>query len=177
MKGTCIVGIAHKGGVWMGCDSMASTDYHKARMRAPKIFRVGDMLVGVCGALRVRDVVEAMSMPARSEADANDRDFLVRSFIPALRTALKDAGTLTTDDGIDDFEGGMLIGYRTRLYQLFADFALMEHAEWATGSGGEYALGSLFSTSGEPQKRIKTALSAACEFSPSCGPPFVIEKL
>jgi ATP-dependent protease HslVU (ClpYQ) peptidase subunit len=177
VKGTCIVGIAHKGVVWMGCDSMASTDYHKARMRAPKIFRVGDMLVGVCGSLRARDVVETVALPSRAESETNDRDYLVRSYIPALRTAMKDAGVLSTDDGVDDFNGGMLVGYRGRVYQVFADFALMEHAEWATGSGGEYALGSLFSTSGDPAKRIKTALQAACEFSPSCGPPFVVEKL
>lgn len=177
MKGTCIVGIAHKGAVFMGCDSMASTDYHKARMLAPKIFRVGDMLIGVCGSLRVRDVVETVTLPPRAESDTNDRDYLVRYYVSALRAAMKDAGVLATEDGVDDFNGSMLIAYRGKLYHLHSDFALLEHNEWATGSGGEYALGSLFSTSGEPQKRIKTALQAACEFSPSCGPPFVIEKL
>lgn len=176
MKGTCIVGIVHNGNVWMGCDSMASSEYVKSEMRAPKIFRSGEMLIGVCGALRVRDVVEFITANERGEGVVNDRAFLIQNYVPALRSGLKDAGVLDTDEG-DAFDGGMLIGYRGRLFQLYSDFALMEHERWAVGSGSEYALGSLFSTSGEPQKRIKTALQAACEFSPSCGPPFVIEKL
>lgn len=177
MKGTCIVGIAHKGVVWMGCDSMASGEYVKAAIREPKVFRTGEMLIGVCGTVRVRDVVEFTAPPERTESITNDREYLVRSYIPALRAAFRDAGTLSTDDGVEEFGGAMLLAYRGALYEMCYEFSLMERAEWAVGSGSEYALGSLFSTSGDPQKRIRTALQAACEFSPSCGPPLVIEKL
>jgi ATP-dependent protease HslVU (ClpYQ) peptidase subunit len=177
VKGTCIVGIAHKGVVWMGCDSMASDGRAKMRMLAPKVVRTGDLLVGVCGSLRVRDTVEYVALPERGEAMKDDREYLVRSYVPHLRAALKDAGVLATDDGLDEVDSNMLLAYRKRLYSLYDDFSLLEHAEWAVGSGSEYALGSLFSTSGDPAKRIKTALQAACEFSPSCGPPFVLEKL
>jgi ATP-dependent protease HslVU (ClpYQ) peptidase subunit len=176
LKGTCIVGIVHGGNVWMGCDSMASSDYVKAEMRVPKIFRVGEMLIGVCGSLRVRDIVEFVPLPARLESDTNDRGYLVTSYVPQLRNALKEAGVLDADE-VDSFDGGMLIAYRGRLFQVYSDFAIMEQERWAVGSGSDYALGSLFSTSGDPQKRIKTALQAACEFSPSCAPPFHIEKL
>lgn len=177
MKGTCIVGIAHKGTVWMGCDSMASSAYLKLALKEPKIFRNGDMLFGVCGTVRIRDVIEFTTPPERGESMTSDREYLVRSYAPTLRNAMKDAGILETVDGIDEWGGAMLIGYRGKLYSMEGDFALMEQKEWATGSGCEYALGSLFSTSGEPQKRIKTALMAACEYSPSCGPPLLVAKL
>jgi ATP-dependent protease HslVU (ClpYQ) peptidase subunit len=176
MKGTCIVGVVHGGHVWMGCDSMASSEYIKTEMRVPKVFRVGEMLVGVCGSLRVRDIVEFVSLPARLESETSDRAFLVTQYIPTLRSSLKDAGVLDSEE-VDAFDGGMLIGYRGRLYQLYADFAVMEQERWAIGSGSDFALGSLYSSTGEPKARIKKALEAACEFSPSCAPPFVIERL
>lgn len=174
--GTCIVGIVHGKDVWMGCDSMASDERAKVQMLAPKIMRVGDMLIGVCGALRIRDVVEFVTMPERTES-VSDREYIVRSYIPALRNALREAGTLTTEDGLEEYYGDMLIAYRAKLYSLCEDFALLEHSHWATGSGGMYAMGALYATKGEPRTRIKTALQAACEYSPSCGPPFHIEKL
>jgi ATP-dependent protease HslVU (ClpYQ) peptidase subunit len=176
VRGTCIVGIVHGSNVWMGCDSMAANEFVKADMRVPKVFRVGEMLVGVCGSLRVRDIVEFIALPARLESETSDRAFLVTSYIPQLRVSLKEAGVLDSEEA-DAFDGGMLMGYRGKLYQLYSDFAIMEHERWAVGSGSEFALGSLYSSTGEPQKRIKTALQAACEFSPSCAPPFVIEKL
>jgi ATP-dependent protease HslVU (ClpYQ) peptidase subunit len=177
LKGTCIVGIVHNGAVWLGCDSMASGEYVKSTMVAPKVFRCGDMLIGLCGTVRGRDIIEFMVPPERAEAMTCDREYIVRSFVPALRQSLRDAGYLTVDDGVETFDCLLLIAYRSRLFMVGDDFYVMEHKEWSVGSGSEYALGSLFSTSGDPQKRIRTALQAACEFSPSCGPPFVLEKL
>lgn len=177
MKGTCIVGIVHGASVWIGCDSMASGEYVKAPLVAPKVFRVGDMLIGVCGTVRGRDVIEFAGTPDRPESMTGDREYLIRTYVPHLRQAMKESGMLSIDDGIEEYYGAMLIGYRERLYVLDSDFSIMEHERWAVGSGSEYALGSLFSTTGDPQKRIRQALNAAVEFSPTCGPPFHIEKL
>jgi ATP-dependent protease HslVU (ClpYQ) peptidase subunit len=177
VKGTCIVGIAHKGVVWMGCDSMASGEYLKSTMLAPKVVRTGDMLIGICGTVRGRDIIEYTTPPERAEAMASDREYVVRAYVPTLRQSLRDAGYLSVEDGVESHDCQLLVAYRGRMYVVGGDFYVMEHKEWSIGSGSEYALGSLFSTTGEPQKRIKTALQAACEFSPSCAPPFVIEKL
>lgn len=175
-KGTCIVGIACKNVVHMGCDSMASIGDAKMPMIAPKIVRVGDLLVGICGAVRVRDVVEYTTPPDRSEI-VGDREFLVRSYIPQLRAALKDAGALTSEDGTECMDADIMIGYRGTLYTLLGDFCLLSAGAWAVGSGSEYALGSLYSTSGDPAKRIRKALQAASEYSRSCGPPYHMFKL
>lgn len=176
MKGTCIVGVVHGASVWVGCDSMASDGSSKHALAVPKVFRVGDMLLGVCGGIRLRDVIEFVVPPERAEG-VTDREYLIRSYVPQLRATFKESGVLLTEDGLDEFGGAVLIAYRGKLYELDCDFAVMEHECWATGSGSEYALGAMFATTGDPKKRITTALEAACEYSPTCAPPFHIEKL
>ena len=54
---TAIVGLVHKGRVWMGGDSAYSTDDEVWIQRDPKVFRRGDVLIGTCGTGRFESLM------------------------------------------------------------------------------------------------------------------------
>lgn len=182
MKGTCIVGIEHKGTVWVGSDTLATNGSEKLVLAdAGKVFKIGeDILVGVAGDIRVRDVIRYdVTAPERTDAEDDDQRYLVRCLIPELRLRLREAGAIWSENGSEQAEFSILLGYRGHLYILDDDFSVLRGADgyYSVGSGCEYALGALTVVKGSPHQRITRALEAACKFSPSCGGPFVIERI
>lgn len=181
--GTCIVGIKDKGGVYIGADSCGSDNWFRQPREDRKLFRIGDdILVGSCGSFRVRDVLAYHVTAPERPKDIDGREYVVRLLIPEIRRALNDAGALAyAQDRTESIDGAFLLAYDGALYCVEEDLQVGVTAGGiaTTGSGYEYALGSLFSSKHikDAKKRIRLALEAAAHFAPSVGPPFHIEKL
>lgn len=177
---TCIVGVIADDGVYMGGDSLASepTSMDKYPLKGmSKVFHNGPLLIGVCGSLRMAQLLRySLKIPQRSKV-MSDHEFMATKFIHAVRRCFKDGGFGKMPEGEDNEGGNFIVGYRGGLYTIYVDFQVNEWA-WnyaAIGSGGNYALGSLFMTEGvKPEQRIISALEAATHFNAGVSPPFEI---
>lgn len=178
---TCIVGIEHKGTVYLGGDSAATnSSMDRTIIKDPKVFVRGDVAFGVCGLPKVMDALaHVVKLP--SQVGGTDRAFLVGELIPAIREGLQklDCTHTTAEEGTY-FEGAMLLGYRGKLYELQGNFQLIHSSTgWAAvGSGEALANGAFRSTAHirDPEERLLAALEAACG-NAGVAPPFTIVKV
>ncbi|MBW3636492.1 MAG: hypothetical protein KY445_08520 [Armatimonadetes bacterium] len=181
---TAIVGIVEDGEVWMGADSAAIFGDNTSTLKAPKIARNGEMLIGCAGGLRVLQIVHYVFEPPSHPDGMDALRYMVGPFVAELRRCLGENGTLTQKEGKDETAPvtHFLIGYRGRLFYMDADFTVTEPPRgWETsGSGCEVAAGVLHTLQTHfctPDVRIRAALNAAADLIWSVSPPFHIEKL
>jgi ATP-dependent protease HslVU (ClpYQ) peptidase subunit len=174
---TCIAGVVHGGQVFIGGDSAGVGPGWDLTVRADeKVFQNGAFLFGFTTSFRMGQLLRyVLTPPIPHEGQDVDR-FMVGDFVNAVRTCLKDGGFATKDK---EQEGGgtFLIGYRGRLYVIHDDYQVARpvNAYAAAGSGNSFALGSLFSTEGQPpEERVRTALSAAEAHSAGVRGPFLV---
>ncbi len=175
---TCIVGLEHKGAVWLGGDS-AATDggLNRTIIKDPKVFVKGPVGFGVCGLPKVMDAI-AHGIDLPKQGSEGDREFLVSKLVPALRDGLKKLDCTVEDLNYGVcFHGSMLIGYRGKLYNLEGNFQLVHSSECfdSVGSGSAIAKGSLHGSKDikDPKKRLLKALDAST-INAGVAPPFVI---
>lgn len=176
---TCIVGVEHKGSVWMGGDSAATDNsFNRTIIKDPKVFIKNNVGFGVCGLPKVMDAVaHGLEIPTQKSGQT-DRQFLVSTLVPALREGLERFDCIEKHPEYGSiFHGSMLIGYRGKVYDLQSNFQFVHNSEGfaSAGSGGELAKGSLISTKGmsNPKKRILTALQVSTA-NAGVAPPFVV---
>lgn len=181
---TCIVGLEHKGKVYIGGDSAGTGGYHQVIMAEPKVFKRGRFVIGYTTSFRMGQLLQhTLKVPAwRSEWADNLPGFMVSKFIPAVRTCLRDGGFLKTDSEV--IKGGtFLVGYRGNLFVVESDMQVGRIADgyYAVGCGMELALGSMHTTSTsldpfeqDPRHRITLALEAAEHFSAGVSGPFTV---
>ena len=169
-----VIGVVENSGeIWLGADSMASTDEGFIRnFDAQKIFKNGSYTFAYIGSPRGGQLLrEHIFKPPK---DIN--------LLPnAIYKQFEDNGALVTDD--DSAIGtqcNFLVVFKKKLYEVYSDFQLNEIVTYTSiGHGSYIALGSLFSTEElkyTPKERIDIALKAASRFSSATGPPFVIMK-
>lgn len=186
---TCIVGIeAQDGSVWIGGDS-AVTDNNGGRsvLTTPKVFQSGEMVVGICGSMRLGQILQYLVPNASRPHDlSNDMVYLVGGYISMVQQVLKEVGYISTPHGVDFIgDGEWLLGYRGRLYQVNVDFQVLHSMRpyVAIGMGADLALGALYQfgkrkkVSIHPQEAIESALEAAVEHNSTCAPPWKILQL
>jgi hypothetical protein len=79
----------------------------------------------------------------------------------------------------DDNSTSFLVGSQGRMFEVStADWSVSEYREIATGSGYQYAFGSLYTSKGEdPKTRVRLAVQAAIAYSPECAKPVDIMVL
>lgn len=175
---TCIVGVAHKGKVYMGADSAAVQGWTRRQTKLVKVFRRGPFLMGYTTSFRMGQLLEhQLALPQQKGGD--DLAFLVQDFVEAVRDVLKRHGYSKVEAN-NESAGQFLLGYRGQLYSIDSDYqvGLMADGFDAVGSGSEYALGALKSLERmQPQRRIKRALEVAAHFSMAVAPPFVVRTL
>lgn len=176
---TCIVGLVHEGVCWLGGDSAVTKGYEITAMRTAKVFRNGDVLLGVTGSLRMAQITRYTFRPPA----ANYKDpehYLATEFLDALRSCYTAGGFIRKNNNLDEIDGAILLGYRGRLFEIGPNLGLLEpeRAYHAVGSGAEHAHGALYATEGHPpETRIRLALEAAAAFGLYVKPPFVILRL
>lgn len=170
---TCIVGISHDDVVYIGGDRGVSDDSSIVSMSTPKIKMRGDWIYGYAGSLGNGQLLDMIEIPI--VADEDDPYILIRlTIVEELKKAFELYGSSHEDNETD-----FLIGCKGRLFQVSSgDWGVCEVNEVAMGSGGNFALGSLHTTSqfevATPYYRIEQALNAAITYSPTCQGPIDI---
>jgi len=175
---TAIAGLVENGVVWIGGDSAGVGGYSMQVRSDPKVFRNGEFLIGYTTSFRMGQILEHhLSPPTPHEGDAG-MDYMVKRFIPAVKSAFKSNAFQRSFDG-RDYGGEFLVGYRSELYVIESDYQVARVCQqyYACGCGMDLVLGSLHTTDQyemPPRERIELALSAAAEFSAGVCEPFHI---
>lgn len=175
---TCIVGIQHEGDVYIGGDSAGVAGFSITVRSDQKVFRNGPFIMGFTSSFRMGQLLRHSFVPP--DVPEGDTDgFMVTTFVDAVRECLKEGGWLTTNSG-EEQGGTFLVGVHGKLYSVHSDFQVGEASNGydSVGCGQEFALGSLFSTVGEPdpRKRVRSALLAASHHSAGVTGPYTILK-
>jgi ATP-dependent protease HslVU (ClpYQ) peptidase subunit len=142
---TCIVGVVDDLGVVVGADSIAVSNWTMTIRADPKVFRLGEFLIGFCGSYRIGQAIRYGFKPPKSRRGTDPHEYMATAFIDSLRERFRDAGCMGKENHRDD-GGTILVGFRGRLFRIDADFQVGEslcgHA--AIGMGEEIALGALW---------------------------------
>lgn len=175
---TCIVGISDEHGVTIGGDSAGVAGLSIVTRSDPKVFTVGDLLIGYTSSFRMGQLLRFnLDVPERSENERDDYRWLVRALVPAIRSTLRDGGFARTNNG-EEHGGIFLVGYRGTLYEIESDYQVGIPADGyaAVGCGQDLALGSLHGTADRSASdRIDMALRAAEYHSAGVRAPFVVK--
>lgn len=175
---TCIVALEHGEKIYMGGDSAGVADYNLQCVKQPKVFIVGEFIIGYTSSFRMGQLLEYnLSVPRNTED--NDLRYLITAFIPAVRSCLKEGGYTRVDNNQE--EGGtFLVGYRGKSYKVDSDFQITQHIDKfvTVGAGGVFALGALAAMDiTDPKKSVLKALKIAGDFSAAVrGPYYVLSK-
>lgn len=173
---TCIVGLQHKGKVWIGGDSLGVGEDIKQQRADPKVFhRGGEFLFGYTSSYRMGSLLRFTFDPPPCQGKDHER-YMNTAFIESLRECFKTHGYMSKEAEAER-GGRFLAGFRGTLYTIDTDFQVGTYMDGygSVGCGEKFALGSLCSTPKvAPRKRVLTALEAAAKFSTGVGGPFVV---
>ena len=173
---TCIVAISDKGHVYMGGERGFSDSYTLVSSTRPKIFSIGQYLIGYAGNSGIGQAIVYNFVPPVLKSNKIDEHMLT-SFIPSLRSFIKESDIKISDN--EDDTTGLIIGIKGGVYEVdLSDFQCVEYDEISIGSGSAYAYGSLYTSKDLPAKaRVEKAIQSAINYSPTCqGPIDIIHK-
>jgi ATP-dependent protease HslVU (ClpYQ) peptidase subunit len=176
---TCIVGYIDKKKVYIGGDSAGSTEYRITIRKDPKVFKKGNMIFGFTSSFRMGQLLQFdLKIPSHPK-NMSDYEYMVSKFIKAVRVCFKQGAYTSINNGVE--EGGhFLVGYKSNLYKIEADFQVqLGYSNYmALGAGEYYALGALHAASeiGKllPEEIVTLALQAAGKFTPGVEGPYNI---
>lgn len=175
---TAIAGFASKGKVTIGGDSAGIGGWDLTIRSDPKVFRVGECLVGGTSSFRMLQLLRFRFTPPKQRVDQDDFAYLCTDWIDAVRQCLKDGG-YARKDREEEAGGCFLLGYRGKLYRIDPDYQVGIPSEGyaAVGCGEAYAIGALAVLKGSPESRVLRALAVAERFSAGVRGPFVVETI
>lgn len=168
---TCIVGLEHKGTVWMGGDSAGTNMRMDQTSRADKkVFIRGDFIMGFAGSFRMGQLLNhGLKIPVQKPGQSDDQ-FLVTDFVAAVKECL-------AKEGLEPY---FLFGYKGKLYDMQGDYQVGKpNSKFASiGSGRDLALGAMHASKNvrNPKKRLTDALEAAAAGNAAVRAPFIILK-
>lgn len=188
---TCIIGLVDKDTVYIGADRASNTNNWTRPRATPKVFSISwfpdgrvrpsrhQFLIASSGDTRFGQIIQYQFEPPLQES-GTEMHYLANAFIPALRACIRAQNAMGADEGRDEMNGAIMVGYRAELYVIFSDFSIgvYEGRMDSIGSGTQYALGAMSGlTKLSPQKRILKALEITAQFSSDVIPPFDVMKL
>ena len=175
---TCIVALKKDGRVYMGGDSAVTIGYQQQISTEPKVFQVGEFLIGAAGNARNCQIANHWFNPPEQSKNQSDLAYMCTSFAMALQEAFTAAGV---DFKADSFSVGLIVGYRGELYSVGADFSMtvLKEDYMTEGSGGEIAAGAMAILTShlpkmKPHLMVTAALTASCRHNWGVLEPFVI---
>lgn len=176
---SCVIGLEHKGRVWIGGDSASVTHTTLQRPKQKKVFRVGAFLVGSVHSHRGHDIIEHADSMKKLKPPARQLDSFMRTkFVDELRGCLTEKGHATKKDNEEETGTNLLVGIAARLYWIASDYSVVDFADGFTsiGSGSDVALGALAMTKHwkSPRKRIIRALETVARYNVYVCEPFTV---
>jgi ATP-dependent protease HslVU (ClpYQ) peptidase subunit len=173
---TCIVGLRHRGHVYLGGDSAGVAGMSLTVRADEKVFRTGPYVMGFTTSFRMGQLLRyKLEPPAPTEG--LDR-FMVTTFVDAVRSCLSDGGWLKKESSKE--EGGtFLVGVAGELFAVYSDFQVGRAADEydAVGCGADLAKGAMHATRGRAARhRLLGALSAAAHHSGGVVEPFTVVR-
>ena len=182
---TCIVGIVHRGTVYLGADGRIVNGSEALPLAHPKVWPLdgGRLIIGASGSARAAEILRyTLAVPAcASVVEQDPMAYMVRAFVPAVQRTLRAAGWEPRGD--DGGGGALIAGFRGHLFGLGSkDHDVVEVAgDWDYNGIGycDAAMGALYATrhgplSDDPEARIRIALEAESRHTSFVGPPFTI---
>lgn len=163
---TCIVGIVNEGIVYIGGERAASDGSSILSSTRPKVGGRNGWIYGYAGSYGIGQLLDYILLPEHTDDVYKTlRLEVVEKYKEAIESFSK------ADDETD-----ILIGRDGQLFEFStSDWSVIEIKETAIGSGGTFALGSLYtSIDKNPIERVGLALGAAITYSPMCQGPIDI---
>lgn len=171
---TVIAAIVKDNTIYMGGDRGASDTSAIVSLSAPKIYIKNEWIFGYAGSMGIGQIMQIINLPILKK---DDDPFIVlrTNIVDAFKSMMDHQGIVINEDNDTD----ILIGCRGRLFEFSpSDWGVAEIQETAIGSGGNFALGSLYtSIDKDPIERIGLALGSAITYSPTCQGPMDILSL
>lgn len=170
---TCIVGVASDSRVFLGGERGSADSDSILVSSQPKVFNLDQYVIGYAGNIGLGQAVAYnFNPPEFKGSDATSH--MVRFFIPSLRKFFKD-NDISLPDKTEEHTD-FIVGVSNKIYGVSSyDFQCVEYPFLASGSGASFALGSLYSSQHLPDSdRVRLALNASIEFSPTCLGPIDI---
>lgn len=172
---TIIVAVADDSKVFMGADSGASDKDFIAPSLTPKVRVNNEYIIGYSGSRGTGQLLHYLEYPVAPTE--NLEQFMRFQFVRVAKQACEDLGTDTTDG--EKASADLLVGVHGRVFEISTeDWSVTEYSEIATGSGYQYALGSLYTTAGSrfpARKRVLQAVNAAICYSTTCAEPASVQ--
>lgn len=181
---TCVIGLVDKGRVYMGADSAGSTLSGGIATRTDKkVFMVGDIMIGICGSFRMRDILQYhVTFPSYNPKIYTPLEYANHEIAEKAREVFKSRGLTHVENNEECIDGSFIVGFRKKLFEIESDFQVgeVETPYVAIGSGGDIAAGSLYTTQRldlPAVDRLQLALNAAAYGNAFVRGPFYISSL
>lgn len=186
---TTIIGVEHKGKVFMGADSQGTVGWSRIMITAPKIIRFPALLIGVAGDLRTLNLLQYHFSPPDPHIDMTDDEYIIVRLVTDIRECLKKNGWLKIENSKESGDyNTFLIGYHGKLYRIGSDFDVLrsQASICSVGSGSEYALGAMYAlrahhkgvfSESQIKSHIQTALQVSAQLSIGVSEPFYVESI
>lgn len=186
---TTIVAVQGSGWAVVGYDSQVTEEdgrrYTMAR-GSSKVAKNGEYLLGAAGDVRAINILAyAFAPPKVGDLIGVRLDrFITSRFVPAMRSCFETQGYAASKESKEIAEQGsvVLVVVNGTIYVIGEDYAWVRDsgAIYAFGSGGDYALGALYSYGVEKvtsrvdvaQDYIRSSLAVASRLDPGTGAPF-----
>jgi ATP-dependent protease HslVU (ClpYQ) peptidase subunit len=153
---TTLVGIQGPDFVVMAADSqITDNDQRIISTATPKIVQIGDYLLGITGDSRPGDILAYAWKPPLYRGE-DPVKFMGAKVLPSISLAFKE-NNYEVDNKEMNFS--FLIGFNGNLFSIGGDlsFNTSERGIFAAGSGGNYALGYLYSLPPKNYNKVLTA--------------------
>lgn len=181
---TTIAAIQGSSWVVIGYDSQVSEDSgrkYELPQNAGKCFTVGDYFIGVAGDFRAVNILAHNFRPpdpGKNSGEELDK-FMTSKFVPALKKCFDD-----NFYGKDSEHGSLLlVVVNATVYEIGANYDCMRDSSgmYAIGSGGDFALGAMFSLDSSKRRTVKnsqdmvtTAISIAATLDAGTSEPIMV---
>lgn len=159
---TCIAAIEYRYRVHMAGDSAVSWGDSTYSTAAPKVVKRGGVVLGAAGDAKACDLAVRADWP---RYDGEEPSGWVSTVLwPVLALCARRSSELE-----------LIVGVGGHLYLLDGSGAVMRprHGYAAVGSGQDAAMGALYALhTGQPRRRLRTALEAAAAARSDVAPPW-----
>lgn len=163
--------------VWLAGDSFIGDLSSKNKCKESKVYKVGNLGIGVCGTVRQELVLE--SLLRSIHPDQITEEWLKFGLPDQFQDALKARGATVERDGQSTLgECSYLFALNGKIFYMEEDFGVWEPKEniASIGAGRHFALGALSMVPKElakdPLEYLNRSLKVACRLSPYVSKPF-----